>query len=237
MPRLIWVSAGRTGHFVGFVVLWLIYYTLGCLTCVNNTEFCYFEAFYFLKLPEKTMVFMYPCMCMPVNSTVKNQRVTVIVFVHSTLSGWDKYFWELSLTLHKYIQSGCRIMTLHSKTDYGRTDGRADKHDVNSWWSLSTGHAMCWRQMRVEKTATVPNVCQNRRPYWTQTLFQFSAFPSPILDTSWNATFAHFMKKSTHLKTGLSSLVLASEWTTNGKKLQINQSISIHLWCQKVATH
>ena len=25
MPRLIWVFAGRTGHFVGFVVRWLIY--------------------------------------------------------------------------------------------------------------------------------------------------------------------------------------------------------------------
>ena len=35
-----------------------------CLTCVNNTDFCYFEAFYFLKLPEKTRVFMYPCTCM-----------------------------------------------------------------------------------------------------------------------------------------------------------------------------
>ena len=29
MPRLIWVFAGRTGHFVGFVMLWLIF--KGCL--------------------------------------------------------------------------------------------------------------------------------------------------------------------------------------------------------------
>ena len=28
MPRLIWVFAGRTGHFVGFVVLWLNYFLL-----------------------------------------------------------------------------------------------------------------------------------------------------------------------------------------------------------------
>ena len=49
---------------LGFVMLWLIYNILVCLTCVNNTDFCYFEAFYFLKLPEKVMVFMYPCMCM-----------------------------------------------------------------------------------------------------------------------------------------------------------------------------
>ena len=26
MPRLIWVFAGRTCHFVGFVMSWLIYY-------------------------------------------------------------------------------------------------------------------------------------------------------------------------------------------------------------------
>ena len=35
-----------------------------------------------------------------------------------------------------------------------------------------------------------------------QTLFQFSASSAPILGTTENATFAHFMKKSMHLKTG-----------------------------------
>ena len=44
MPRLIWVFAGRKGHFVGFVMSPFI---LLCLTCVNNTDFCYFEAFFF----------------------------------------------------------------------------------------------------------------------------------------------------------------------------------------------
>ena len=48
----------------------------------------------------------------------------------------------------------------------------------------------------------VPNVYQNRRSYRTQTLFQFSASLSPILGTMENATPAHFMKKSMHLKTG-----------------------------------
>ena len=33
-------------------------------------------------------------------------------------------------------------------------------------------------------------------------LFQFSAPPALILGTTENATFAHFMKKSMHLKTG-----------------------------------
>ena len=64
MPRLICVFAGRKGHFVGFVMRRLI---LLCLTCVNNTYFCYFEAFYFLKLPEKARFFMYPCTCMLVS--------------------------------------------------------------------------------------------------------------------------------------------------------------------------
>ena len=49
------------------------------------------------------------------------------------------------------------------------------------------------------------------------------ASPSHILGTTENATFAHFMKKSMHLKFGifvrLSSLALASEWTTNRKKV------------------
>ena len=67
MTRLIRVFAGRTGCFVGLVVLWLIYYILVCLIWVNNTDFCYFDTFYFLKLPEKAMVFMYPCTCMLVS--------------------------------------------------------------------------------------------------------------------------------------------------------------------------
>ena len=52
----------RWAHFFfvfGFVVLWLIYYILVCLTCANNTNFCYFP-----KLPKTAMVFMYPCTCM-----------------------------------------------------------------------------------------------------------------------------------------------------------------------------
>ena len=54
-----------------------------------------------------------------------------------------------------------------------------------------------------------------------QLLFQFSASPAQILGTTENATFAHFMKKSMHLKAGFLSdyhLVLASEWTTNQNK-------------------
>ena len=31
-------------------------------------QYCYFEAFYFPKLPKKAMVFMYPCTCMLVSA-------------------------------------------------------------------------------------------------------------------------------------------------------------------------
>ena len=60
--------AGRAGHFDGFVVLRLIYYTLDFLTCVNNIDFYYFEAFYFMKHPEKAMVFMCQCTNMLVSA-------------------------------------------------------------------------------------------------------------------------------------------------------------------------
>ena len=72
--------------------------------------------------------------------------------------------------------------------------------------SLSTGQAMCWKVNRSGKNSIwVPNMCQNRRPYRTQTLFQFSASQAPILGKTENATFVHFMKKSMHLKTGFLS--------------------------------
>ena len=38
-----------------------------------------------------------------------------------------------------------------------------------------------------------------------KTPFQSSASPAPILGTTENATFAHFMKKSMHLKIGFVS--------------------------------
>ena len=51
----------------------------------------------------------------------------------------------------------------------------------------------------------VKRMPKNRRPYRTQTLFQFSTSPSPVPGTTENAAFAHFKKKSMHLKTGFLS--------------------------------
>ena len=90
MPRLIWVFAWRKGHFVGFVMRRLI---LLCLTCVKNTDFCYFEAFYFLKLPEKARVFMYPCTCMLVS-------VYYVILQTSSNTHLYRSWWSTHLTVH-----------------------------------------------------------------------------------------------------------------------------------------
>ena len=86
-----------------------------------------------------------------------------------------------------------------------RTDGRTDKHDVYRTITFNRSCNCVEGKSEWEKQHTVPNICQNRRPYRTQTLFQFLASPASILGTTENATFAHFMKKSMHLKTGFLS--------------------------------
>ena len=75
------------GRFDCFVVLWLFFYSvLVCLTCVNNTDFCYFDAFYFLKLSEEAMVFMYPCMCMLVFAYYVILQMSSSICTHIYLS-------------------------------------------------------------------------------------------------------------------------------------------------------
>ena len=78
MSRLIGVFAARKGHFVGFVMRRLI---LPCLTCDSNTDFCYFEAFYFLKLPEKARIFIYPCTCMSPFIMSYCRRAVILTFI------------------------------------------------------------------------------------------------------------------------------------------------------------
>ena len=109
------------------------------------------------------------------------------------------------LTLHKSVLSGCTVKTLHSlhyiQTDYGTTGGRTDTHEVYRSVTFNRSCNVLKINPSGKKQHTVPNVCQNRKPYRTRTLFQFSATPSPILGTTETATFAHFKKKSMHLKT------------------------------------
>ena len=71
----------RKGHFVGSVMGRLV---LLCLTCVINTDFCYFEEFYFLKLPEKARILcIYARVCLsPFITYMSNgRRVVILTFI------------------------------------------------------------------------------------------------------------------------------------------------------------
>ena len=98
---------------------------------------------------------------------------------------------------------------IHKLTTEERMDGGRDKHDVYRTIAFNRSYNVLKVNPMGEKKNkhTVPNVCQNRRPYRTQALFQFSASPALILGTTENATFAHFMKKSMHLKTGFCQII------------------------------
>ena len=79
MPMLIWVFAGRKGHFVCFVMRRLI---LLCHTSVNNIDFCYFVAFYFLKLPEKTrFLCIHARVCLSSFIMSCCRRVVILTFI------------------------------------------------------------------------------------------------------------------------------------------------------------
>ena len=127
------------------------------------------------------------------NSTVKNhQRLSFLFIPH----GLDEIYLSVILNCINLSQRPY----IHKLTTEERTDGQTNTMFIGR--SLSTGRAMCNGKSEWKKQHTVPNVCQNRNPYRTQTLFQYSASPAPILGTTENATFANFMEKSMHLKTG-----------------------------------
>ena len=88
---------------------WLI---LLCFTCINNTDFCYFKAFFFLKLSDKARVFMYPCTCMSPFIMSYCRRVVILVFIfhavyashcsYSLLVGPRGDVWVVSLMVNGY---------------------------------------------------------------------------------------------------------------------------------------
>ena len=85
----------------------------------------------------------------------------------------------------------------------------------------------------MENTAYVAKRMPKQKTISTQTLFQFSASRAQILGTTENATFAHFMKKSMHLKTGVLSDCQVLFLLLNGPQIEtslyFNRSISIDL--------
>ena len=82
-----------------------------------------------------------------------------------------------------------------------RMDGRTDKHDIYRTMAFNRSCNV----LKVNPNGKNNMQCQTYAKTQTQTLLQFSASPAPILGTTENATFAHFIKKSMHLKTGFLS--------------------------------
>ena len=94
---------------------------------------------------------------------------------------------------------GCRVMALQRK------NGRTDKHDVY-WTTTFNRSCNVWKVNPSEKKNSIRyQTYAKTEDHIELILFQFSASPAPILGTTENATFAHFMKKSMHLKTGFLS--------------------------------
>ena len=79
-----------------------------------------------------------------------------------------------------------------------------------------------------KKKYTVPNICQNRRPYRTQTLISILGIPITFSQHNGKCNICEFHEEIHAFEAWmqvldasvrLSSLVLASEWTTNRKKV------------------
>ena len=136
----------------------------------------------------------------------KNSRVIVLFIPHSW---WDKSFRDLSqavVELWPYIHKLTTVgRFLHADSEHSdKTDGQTrclqDDH-FQQVVQYVEGKSEWKKKKKKKKHHAVSNVCQNRRPYRIETLFQFSASPPPILGTTENATLAHFMKKAMHLNT------------------------------------
>ena len=114
-------------------------------------------------------------------------------------SVWASAKSDQSLLCAQWVAKDPRLLRADSEHS-DQTDGWTDKHDV--YRTITFNRSCNVLKVNPSGKKTVPNVCQNRRPYRTQILFQFSASPSPFLGTTENATFAHFMKKAMYLKPG-----------------------------------
>ena len=78
MSRLIWVFPGHKSLFVGFVMSRLI---LLCLTCVKNTDFCFFEVFHFLKLQESAGFYVSMLMYVSVYYVILQTSINTSIFL------------------------------------------------------------------------------------------------------------------------------------------------------------
>ena len=134
---------------------------------------------------------------------------------------WPEHAFCQGQMIHKPRKRELSILlTEHCLDKIHISDGRTDKHDVYRTITFNRSCNVLKVNPSGKKQQTVPNICQNRRPYRAQTLFQFSASPALILGTTENATFAHLMKKSMHLKTGFLSAYQVLFLLLNGPQIE-----------------
>ena len=126
MPRLIWAFAGRKGHFFFFSWVASFYFV-----SLASTILIYVISFYFLKLPEKARVFMYPRTCMLVS--VYYVTLQTNSYTHLYLSRWST-----SLTVLVGPRGAVRVVSL-------MVNGYADIYKDNRRKHLRT-HTMSNRR-------------------------------------------------------------------------------------------
>ena len=140
------------------------------------------------------------------------------------------------LKLHKFIPSGCSYNPTFRNWLW--KDRRTDTMFIE--WSLSTGIAMCWRRIRVGKTVYGAKHIPKQKTMSNSNSVSILGIPLTFSRQTAKCFICTFHEESHAFEdwifVRLSSLVFASEWTTNQKKFQFNRSISIDLWCQKVAS-
>ena len=173
---------------------------------------------------------MWPIKYFAQDRQLNNKKSRVIVFVHSTWSWWDQSS-QAVVELWTYIHK----LTMKWRTD-GPTDGRTDKHDVSRTITFNRSCNVLKVNPSGRKKHTIPNVCQNRRPYRTQTYFN-SRHPRHLCSAQRKMHIWAFHEEIHAFEAWIiirsSSLVHASEWTTNRKKVcsLIDRFMTSDLFC------
>ena len=127
------------------------------------------------------------------------------------------------LKLHKSIPSGYIVKTVHSYllTTEGWADEWMDKHDV---YGAIPFNSSC-NVNPSEKTAYGVKRMPKKRPYRTQTLISILGIPITYSWHNGKCNICAFHEKihafGDWIFVRLSSLVLASEWTTNRKQVAV----------------
>ena len=109
-----------------------------------------------------------------------------------------------------------------------------DKHDVSRTITFNRScNVLKVNPSGKKKTAYGAKRMPKQKTISNLNSFQFSASPALILGTTKNATFAHFKKKSMHLKTGFLSDYQVFFLLLSGPQIEtslwFNRSISIDL--------